>query len=84
MFEDTRTLEKFLGDSMIITPNLPAPMRRLYGLVGIAAGILAMAIPSLELYERAILAIVCVGMIASAVVGYCCVRGLLGLRAGRR
>ncbi|MEP7367818.1 MAG: hypothetical protein ABI972_31540 [Acidobacteriota bacterium] len=69
---------------MIITPNLPTSMRRLYGLVGIAAGILALAIPSLEVYERGLLAIVCVGMITSALVGYCCVRGLLGLRAGRR
>jgi hypothetical protein len=69
---------------MTFTPNLPASMRRLYGAVGLLAGISALAIPALETFERALLGIFCVGMIASAVAGYCCVRGLIGWRAGRR
>ena len=59
-------------------------MRRLYGFVGVLAGISALAIPSLEGFERGLLAIVSVGLVVSAAAGYCCIRALLGLGAARR
>jgi hypothetical protein len=84
MFEDTTVEIKFPQKRMTFTPNLPVTMRRLYALIGLLAGIAAMAIPSLELFERALLGIICVGMITSGVAGYCCVRGLIAWRTGRR
>lgn len=84
MFEDTTIQIKFPRQRMTFTPNLPATMRRLYGLAGVLAGIAALAIPSLEMFERGLLGIVSVGLIVSAAAGYCCIRGLLGMRAVRR
>ena len=84
MFKDTTTSERFPRPSMTFTPNLPTSMRRIYGLAGVLAGISALALPSLEAFERGILGIVSLGLVVSAVAGYCCIRGLLGLRAARR
>lgn len=56
----------------------------MYGFVGVLAGISALAIPSLEGFERGLLAIVSVGLVVSAAAGYCCIRALLGLGAARR
>jgi len=84
MFEDTAIPTKFPQRSMTFTPNLPASLRRLYALAGVLAGVSALAIPSLELFERGLLGIVGVGLIVSAAAGYCCIRGLLGAWAARR
>ncbi len=84
MFKDTTVEIRFPKGRMTFTPNLPATMRRLYGLVGVLAGISALAIPSLEMFERGLLGILSVGLIVSAAAGYCCIRGLLGMRTARR
>jgi len=69
---------------MTITPNLPAPMRRLYLGVGSLAGVVAAAGTGLEWFERGLLGLVCVFLLAGAITGYCGVYQLLGFGARRK
>ena len=69
---------------MTITPNLPTSMRRLYLAVGFMSGLAALAIPSLETFERGFLGLVCLVLLTSGVTGFCCLFALLGLGAKRK
>jgi len=69
---------------MTITPNLPAPIRRLYLGVGSLSGAVGAAAPGLEWFERGLLGLVCVFLLAGAITGYCGVYQLLGFGARRK
>ena len=84
MFEDTTGRKKFQRAEMTFTPNLPPSMRRLYALTGAISGIAALAIPSLELFERGILAVVGLTLLVSAWCSYCALRALLRFGAKRK
>jgi len=48
------------------------------------SGIAALAIPSLEIFERGFLGLVCLVLLASGLTGFCCLVALLGLGAKRQ
>ena len=69
---------------MTITPNLPAPIRRLYLGVGSLAGLVAVVATGLEWFERGLFGLIGLFLLAGAITGYCGVYQLLRFGARRK